>query len=175
MPNTRPFGNITKRETSLSNSQLRSTDKGDARFVIGCAHREVNNRNPAIDTSKRREPSEQLQHLFEQGQIFENHVFAELERLHKVSSLRKQDDDVEGATMRAMERGDRIIIGPTLPTINHRSGRPDILIRFGEEKMRHGKWAYIPVDVKNSKPLEGNANEKWAVSPLDAPWLENRE
>jgi predicted RecB family nuclease len=49
------------------------------------------------------------------------------------------------------------------------------LIRFGEEKMRHGKWAYIPVDVKNSKPLEGNANEKWAVSPLDAPWLENRE
>ena len=174
-PNTRHFGNITKRETSLSNSQLRSTDKGDARFVIGCAHREVNNRNPAIDTSKRREPSEQLLHLFEQGQIFETEVFAELERLHKVSSLRKQDDDVEGATMRAMERGDRIIIGPTLPTINHRSGRPDILIRFGEEKMRHGKWAYIPVDVKNSKPLEGNANEKWAVSPLDAPWLENRE
>ena len=159
----------------MSNSQLRSTDKGDARFVIGCAHREVNNRNPSLDASKRREPSEQLQHLFEQGQIFEADVFAELERLHNVSSLRKQDDDTEDATMRAMERGDRIIIGPTLPTINHRSGRPDILIRFGEEKMRHGKWAYIPVDVKNSKPLEGNANEKWAVSPLDAPWLENRE
>lgn len=175
MPNTQPSGNITKRETSLSNSQLRSTDKGDARFVIGCAHREVNNRNPAIDTSKRREPSEQLQHLFEQGQIFEAKVFAELEQLHKVSSLRKQDDDVEGATMRAMERGDRIIIGPTLPTINHRSGRPDILIRFGEDKMRNGKWAYIPVDVKNSKPLEGNADEKWSVSPLDAPWLENRK
>jgi hypothetical protein len=75
-PNTRHFGNITKRETSLSNSQLRSTDKGDARFVIGCAHREVNNRNPAIDTSKRREPSDQLLHLFEQGQIFETEVFA---------------------------------------------------------------------------------------------------
>ena len=102
MPNTQPSGNITKRETSLSNSQLRSTDKGDARFVIGCAHREVNNRNPSLDTSKRREPSEQLQHLFEQGQIFEAKVFAELEQLHKVSSLRKQDDDVEGATMRAM-------------------------------------------------------------------------
>jgi len=62
----------------LSNSQLRSTDKGDARFVIGCAHREVNNRNPAIDTSKRREPSEQLLHLFEQGQIFENEVVVKL-------------------------------------------------------------------------------------------------
>ena len=110
-PNTRRFGNITKRETSLSNSQLRSTDKGDARFVIGCAHREVNNRNPAIDTSKRREPSEQLLHLFEQGQIFETEVFTELERLHKVSSLRKQDDDVEGATMRAgVKRNQRQLV-----------------------------------------------------------------
>ena len=157
----------------MSKLQLQPSDKGNARFVIGCAHREVNNRNPSIDVSLRREPRGQLELLFEEGRIFETQVFAELEHLHKVSSLRNQHDDIEATTIRAMDRGDRIIIGPTLPTVNNRSGRPDVLIRHGQDKMRNGMWAYIPVDVKNSKPLEGSANATWQVSPLHTPWLEN--
>ena len=133
----------------MSKSQLHLTDIADSRFAIGCAHREVNNRDTSIDTSVRRAPSAQLQLLFDQGYLFEASVFATLESLHKVTSLRDQGADIEGATIRAMDRGDRIIIGPTLPTINHRSGRPDVLIRHSDKKMDNGKWPYIPVDVKN--------------------------
>ena len=36
----------------------------------------------------------------------------------------------------------------------------------------NGKWAYLPVDVKNSKPLEGGAKERdWLVSTLTDPWI----
>lgn len=101
-------------------------------------------------------------------------MFATLESLHKVTSLRDQGADTEGATIRAMDRGDRLIIGPTLPAINHRSGRPDVLIRHSDKKMSNGKWAYIPVDVKNSKPLDGSGHEMHATSTLQDPWFENQ-
>ena len=161
-----------KGRTSLSDPHLLDSDKGDARFVIGCAHREVNNRNPSFDYSQRREPSAFVQHLFEQGKIFEAEIFEKLERLHKVSSLRNTNDDVGSATIRAMDRGDRVIIGPTLPTINHRSGRPDVLLRFGKNKMSNGNWAYLPVDVKNSKALTDGGKQQWCVSTLEIPWFE---
>ena len=172
--NTLHSGNTTKEGTSLSKSQLHLTDIADSRFAIGCAHREVNNRDTSIDTSVRRAPSAQLQLLFDQGYLFEASVFATLESLHKVTSLRDQGADIEGATIRAMDRGDRIIIGPTLPAINHRSGRPDVLIRHSDKKMDNGKWAYIPVDVKNSKPLDGSGHEMHATSTLQDPWFENQ-
>jgi predicted RecB family nuclease len=39
--------------------------------------------------------------------------------------------------------------------------------------MANGKWAYLPVDVKNSKPLDGTAKPRpWMVSTCTEPWFE---
>lgn len=140
--------------------------------MLGCAHREVNDRNPALADVPRVSVDEQTQQRFDEGLEFEETVFPELCRLHKVRNLRDADD-TESATLAAMDRGDRIIVGPSLPIVNHRGGRPDVLVRHGEEPLSNGKWAYLPVDVKNSKPLDGSTKPReWAVSTLAAPWWE---
>lgn len=153
-------------------SQLRPTDTANARFAVGCAHREVNNRDPKLADLPRRAPDDQQQMRMDEGVAFENDVFKELSRLHKVASVREHQD-AESATASAMKRGDRVIIGPTLPTINNRSGRPDVLVRYGDSQMPNGNWAYLPVDVKNSKALEDkNKAQALLVGSLESPWVE---
>ena len=154
-------------------SSLDPSDIGGSRFVVGCSHREVNDRNARYDGLALLPVDDQQQMRFDEGLEFEDEVFDELSRLHGVSSMR-EFDDVEVATARAMARGDRMIIGAALPVIDHRGGRPDILIRHGNQPMSNGKWAYLPVDVKNSKPLEGSAKAReWMVSSRDEPWWES--
>jgi predicted RecB family nuclease len=173
MLNTQPSGDITKKEISLSSLPLQKNDAANSRFVLGCSHREVNNRNPDYADLPRSPISDRLQMLFEEGNAYEDGVFTELCKIHKVSSVREHHDPVV-ATAAAMKRGDKIIIGPELPTINHRSGKPDILLRHGNAPLSNGNWAYLPVDVKNSKSLEGTAKaHAWQVSSLHTPWLEN--
>ncbi len=156
----------------FDSSALEASDLGGSRFVVGCAHREVNDRNERYDGLALLPVDDQQQMRFDEGLDFESEVFDELSRLHGVSSMRLFDD-VDEATVAAMIRGDRLIIGASLPVIEHRGGRPDVLVRFGDQKMDNGKWAYLPVDVKNSKPLEGSAKPRpWPVSSLAEPWFE---
>ena len=157
----------------MSETIPRVGDVGGSRFIVGCSHREVNDRNPRYDGLALLPVDEQQQMMFDEGLEFEEEVFVELARLHKVSSMRLSDDP-DAATLQAMARGDKVIIGASLPVINHRGGRPDVLVRHGDSPMSNGKWAYLPVDVKNSKPLEGDSKAKvWPVGALDAPWIEN--
>ncbi|MGA0195522.1 MAG: hypothetical protein ACO3LJ_08965, partial [Ilumatobacteraceae bacterium] len=153
----------------FDSSQLEADDLGGSRFVVGCAHREVNDRNDHYDGLALLPVDDQQQMRFDEGLDFESEVFDELSRLHGVSSMRLFDD-VDEATAAAMARGDRLIIGASLPVVHHRGGRPDALVRFGDHKLANGKWAYLPVDVKNSKPLEGSAKAKqWPVSTMAEP------
>lgn len=156
----------------MSESSPRAGDVGGSRFIVGCSHREVNDRNTRYDGLALLPVDDQQQMMFDEGLEFEEEVFIELATLHKVSSMRLSDDP-EAATMRAMSRGDAVIIGASLPVVEHRGGRPDVLVRYGEAPMSNGKWGYLPVDVKNSKPLEGTATPKvWPVASLATPWLE---
>jgi len=155
----------------LSDPNPRQGDSAGTRFVLGCAHQQVNDRNPALVDVPRIPMDEQMQERLEEGNVFEEDVFEELCRIHRVPNLRDADDTMT-ATLEAMSRGDRIIIGPSLPVVDHRSGRPDVLVRHGDEPMPNGKWGYLPVDVKNSKPLEGSAKARTLrVSTLERPWL----
>ncbi len=157
----------------MSDTLPRKGDTGNARFVTGCAHREVNERNPKLADIPLVVADDSAQQRMDEGLVFEEQVFNELCRLHRCSNLRDRDD-TEEETVKAMLRGDLIIVGPTLPTINHRSGRPDLLLRYGASPLPTGNWAYLPVDVKNSSPFEGTAKGcEWRVSGLNNPWLEN--
>ncbi|MEY3806529.1 MAG: hypothetical protein RIR69_1341 [Actinomycetota bacterium] len=175
MLNTSHFGTTTKEETSLSDLTLLPSDTATSRFAVGCAHREVNFRNPEFADLPRRAPDDQQQMRLDEGNAYEETIFEELCRLHKVVNNRDFDDPVE-STRRAMERGDLIVVGAELPTINHRAGRPDVLFRHGQEPMPNGKWAYLPVDVKNSQPFEGTRKARqWPISTIESPWLESAE
>lgn len=157
----------------MSELRLLPGDTGNSRFTVGCDHREVNNRNPRLADLPRRAPDDEAQMRMDEGLAHEEVVFEQLCRIHKVVNLREHLDPV-AATVAAMQRGDTVIVGPQLPDINHRTGRPDVLIRHGAAPLAGGKWAYLPVDVKNSKPLDGKKKAtQWPVSTLDSPWLES--
>ena len=154
-------------------NQLLPTDTANARFVVGCSHREVNNRNPQLADLPRRAPDDQQQMRMDEGLLYEEEIFGQLSRLHKVASMRDHNDP-ESATAGAMKRGDRVIIGPWLPTVNNRSGKPDVLVRHGDSPLPNGNWAYLPVDVKNSKALEEkNKPQPLLVSSLESPWFDS--
>lgn len=171
MLNTAPFGRTTKREISLSKFTLLPTDSATSRFTVGCAHREVNFRNPDFANLPRRAPDDQQQMRIDEGNTYEDSVFEMICRTHKVVNNRDFDDPV-ASTRTAMERGDLVIVGAELPTINHRAGRPDLLLRHGDSRLPNGKWAYLPVDVKNSQPFEGKRRARqWPISTLATPWL----
>lgn len=153
-------------------SPLLPNDTANARFAVGCAHREVNNRNPVLANLPTRPPDDQQQMRMDEGIAYEEVIFRQLSRLHKIASMRDHHEP-EGATAGAMKRGDRVIIGPWLPTINNRSGKPDVLVRHGDAPLPNGNWAYLPVDVKNSKALEDkNKPLPLPVSSLESPWLD---
>jgi predicted RecB family nuclease len=91
----------------------------------------------------------------EEGVLFEYNVRTELVALHKVVDLGLIDDYQERteATLRAIKRGDAIIVGAALPASEGRSGAPDILVK-GPSRA-DGVNCYFPVDIKNHNPLEG--------------------
>ena len=138
-----------------------------SRFALDCAHRVVNDRNPSLPIELKAARSEDQTLREEEGVLFEYNIRTELIALHKVVDLGLIDDYKEQteATIRAMKRGDAIIVGAALPSSEGRSGAPDILVK-GPSK-RDGANTYFPVDIKNHKPLEGSSKPtKQIVSTL---------
>jgi predicted RecB family nuclease len=91
----------------------------------------------------------------EEGVLFEYNVRTELVALHNVVDLGLIDDYQERteATLRAIKRGESIIVGAALPASEGRSGAPDILVKGPTRK--EGTNSYFPVDIKNHNPLDG--------------------
>ena len=170
----------TNKGTSLSDPaaleiKIPAGDSGDGRFTNDCGHRVVNDRDPAYADVPRTEPSAFLQMLFEQGLEHEDEIFSLLERAHGVTRLSPDSGgDLGQQTTLAMHKGERLILGSQLSTVNGRSGRPDILVRVGDKKNAEGKWEYPPVDVKFHSALDGSAKPKeWNVGSIDDPWWES--
>ena len=126
-----------------------------SRFTLDCAHRVVNDRDPSLPTELKADRSEDQLLREEEGVLFEYNVRTELITLHKVVDLALINDYKERteATIRAIKRGDAIIVGAALPSSEGRSGAPDILVK-GPSKS-DGTNTYFPVDIKNHKPLDG--------------------
>ena len=126
-----------------------------SRFTLDCAHRVVNDRDPSLPTELKADRSEDQTLREEEGVLFEYNIRTELIALHKVVDLALVNDYKERteATIRAIERGDAIIVGAALPSSEGRSGAPDILVK-GPLKS-DGTNTYFPVDIKNHKPLDG--------------------
>ena len=132
-------------------------DLSDAgsRFTLDCAHRVVNDRDSSLPTELKVDRSEDQTLREEEGILFEYNIRTELIALHKVVDLALINDYKERteATIRAIKRGDAIIVGAALPSSEGRSGAPDILVK-GPSKS-DGTSTYFPVDIKNHKPLDG--------------------
>ena len=126
-----------------------------SRFTLDCAHRVVNDRDPSLPTELKVDRSEDQTLREEEGILFEYNIRTELIALHKVVDLALINDYKERteATIRAIKRGDAIIVGAALPSSEGRSGAPDILVK-GPAKS-DGANTYFPVDIKNHKPLDG--------------------
>ena len=138
-----------------------------SRFTLDCAHRVVNDRDPLLPSDLKAARSEDQLLREEEGILFEYNVRTELASLHNVVDLGLIYDYKERseATLRAIKRGDVIIVGAALPSADGRSGAPDILLR-GPAK-NGGANSYFPVDIKNHKPLEGSSKAtKQIVSSL---------
>lgn len=138
-----------------------------SRFVLDCAHREVNDRDSSLSIELRAEKTEDQTLREDEGILFEYNVRTELVAIHNVVDLGLIVDYQERseATLRAIKRGDVIIVGAALPSADGRSGAPDILLR-GPAK-NGGANSYFPVDIKNHKPLEGTSKAtKQIVSTL---------
>ena len=133
-------------------------DLSDAgsRFTLDCAHRVVNDRDSSLPTELKVDRSEDQTLREEEGILFEYNIRTELIALHKVIDLALVNDYKERieATIRAIKRGDAIIVGAALPSSEGRSGAPDILVK-GPAKS-DGANTYFPVDIKNHKPLENS-------------------
>ena len=132
-------------------------DLSDAgsRFTLDCAHRVVNDRDSSLPTELKVDRSEDQTLREEEGILFEYNIRTELIALHKVIDLALVNDYKERteATIRAIKRGDAIVVGAALPSSEGRSGAPDILVK-GPSKS-DGTNTYFPVDIKNHKPLDG--------------------
>ena len=147
------------------------TDVSNAgsRFALDCAHRVINDRDPSLPFESRTERSEDQLLREEEGVLFEFNVRTELVTLHNVVDLGLIDDYQERteATLRAMKRGDAIIVGAALPASEGKSGAPDILVKGSIRA--DGANSFFPVDIKNHNPLsKGKKLTKQIVSSLKA-------
>jgi predicted RecB family nuclease len=126
-----------------------------SRFALDCAHRVINDRDPSLSFEMRTKRSDDQLLREEEGVLFEYNVRTELVALHNVVDLGLIDDYQERteATLRAIKRGDAIIVGAALPASEGRSGAPDILVKGPTRK--EGANSYFPVDIKNHNPLDG--------------------
>ena len=139
-----------------------------SRFALECAHREINDRDPALSISQRTERTEEQLLREEEGIQFEYEIRTGLASHHKVFDLGLIEDFNERteATLKAIKRGDWVIVGAALPAFEGRSGAPDILVRdASQEDENH---YYFPIDIKNHKPLEGTSKpQKHLISTLE--------
>jgi hypothetical protein len=117
-----------------------------AHDVKRCARRIHNEWDPTLQTEPWEVPAA-LQLLFDQGNRFQDEVFAELltaccEAIDLADGGPKQV--IVGATLGAMDAGLPLILNGWLPDdlIGGRKGRPDLLIHVGDGR-------YIPGKVKN--------------------------
>jgi len=92
----------------------------------------------------------------EAGLVFEGEIFDLLVAAHPDAvDLRGVTDrgDTVAKTVAALQAGAPMVLAGWLPddTGQHRSGRPDVLLR-GRQR-GDGRWGYLPVDVKSHKTL----------------------
>jgi len=127
-----------------------------SRFTRDCAHREVNDRDPRLTENMKADKTEFQLSLEEEGVYFEFLIRTELAKMHKVADLALIDDYPERTetTLRAIARGDTIILGCALPAAGGRSGAPDVLIKGADSPNAEGKNVYFPADIKNHNPLD---------------------
>lgn len=150
----------------------RAGDVAGSRFVLGCAQEKVNDLDPRLAAVPGLPVPDDVRQRMEDGLAFEATVFGTLSALHGLTNLREATTP-ESATLHAMAQGAHILIGPQLPVVEHMAARPDVLIRHGETPGPDGRWKYLPVDVKHSRPLESGSRPcARPVSPLEAPWLD---
>ena len=124
-----------------------------SRFALDCAHRVINDRDSSLPFETRTKRSEDQLLREEEGVLFEFNIRTELVALHNVVDLGLIEDFQERteATLRAIKRGDAIIVGAALLASEGRSGAPDILVKGPSRS--DGVNSYFPVDIKNHNPL----------------------
>ena len=137
-----------------------------------CARRIHNEWDPSIEKVEWEVPAS-LQMRFDAGIAFEATVFGEIKdsldasRWIDLSDVRGKANAV-AATVKAMEDGIEVILGGWLPDDvgGGRTGRPDVLLRFGEHD---GLPAYVPGDVKGHKTTAVRAKGTLTFSLLEEP------
>lgn len=142
--------------------------------VRRCVRRIHNEHDPTIPTAPW-EPSPELQLRFDRGREFEAEVFANLmavlgpQRARDLSGLGGKDA-VIAATHEAMADSVEVILGGWLADdqVGGRKGRPDLLIRFGEEK---GRTRYLPGDVKGHLITKKGPQGSITYSTVNEPAL----
>lgn len=127
-----------------------------SRFALDCAHRVVNDRDPSLPTELKADRSEDQTLREEEGILFEYNIRTELIALHKIFDLGLINDYKErtDATIRAMKRGDAIIVGAALPSSEGRSGAPDILVKAHQRAM-----ARIPTSQSISRTISRSKDQ----------------
>lgn len=130
-----------------------------------CPVRAQFDNHPDTRDLPRPDPDPVQQLIFDEGNEFERHVEDELRRSLPNGDLCFAGDDID-TTTKAIEDRVPVIVGAQLPTVNRRSGKPDLLLA-------HPDGGYVPADIKHHKTqaTAGDQNPSSAtVSPLDAPW-----
>lgn len=137
-----------------------------AHDVKRCARRIHNEWDPALETEPWEAPAA-LQMLFDQGNRFQDEMFAELvaacpEAIDLAEVGPKQV--IVGATLGAMDAGLPLIINGWLPDdfVGGRKGRPDLLIHVGDGR-------YVPGEVKNHLVTCANKKAELTFSLPSAP------
>lgn len=126
-----------------------------------------NDNDPTIDPSLKDELPTAVLKRMEEGNLFETHVGEQFRNgglsarsaVFLAYSHADLDDATrvawENATIAAMDSGARFIWNARLPRIaaTHQTGEPDFMVRVGDRRNQHGKWAYRPGDVKDHRSL----------------------
>ena len=130
-----------------------------------CPVRAQFDNHPDTRDLPRPEPDPVQQLIIDEGNEFERHVEDELRRSLPDDDLCFADDDI-ATTTKAIKDRVPVIVGAQLPTVDRRSGKPDLLLA-------HPDGGYVPADIKHHK-TQAAADKKnpnpATVSPLDDPW-----
>lgn len=110
-------------------------------------------------------PPDRVQQLIiDEGNEFERDVERQLKGSFAADAICFADDDI-ATTAKAIEDRVAVIVGAQLPTVDRRSGKPDLLLA-------HPDGGYVPADIKHHKTqaAAGGDQNPATVSPLDDPW-----
>lgn len=183
---TRPATGPT-RSTVQPGSLLQPAVALGAYAARSCAVKTQNSYDPTV-TLVESAPDDKLAELFEGGERFEAELIDRLvaQARGRVIDLRLADElpaQVQaGATAEAVDSGADLIIGGLLPRDleQHRSGRPDVLIRGADRA--DGRPGYHVLEIKMHKITERKRptarprpNSSLLLSRLDAPTPESAD